>query len=72
MTSKVNVNVCLTDENRLEQALNYLGFDDFEMLRKLRITGKFADNDFRFSLEKLVETLQELENNVIFNRHLSI
>jgi len=72
MTSKVNVNVCLTDEIRLEKALKEAGVKKPATVEKLTVSGMITDDDFRYIRENMAETLQELdlgdasvENNIL-------
>ena len=55
MTSKVNINVCLTDEIRLEQALKDAGIDDPATVKKLTVSGQLIEADFRYIGEKMRE-----------------
>ena len=61
MTSKANVNVCLTDEIRLEKALKEAGVENPATIVKLTVSGNFTDDDFRFIRENMAETLQVLD-----------
>ena len=59
--AKTNVNVCLTDEIRLEQALKEAGVENPATVVKFAVSGMITDDDFRFIRENMAETLRELD-----------
>jgi len=79
MTSKTNVNVCLTDEIRLEKALKGAGVEKSASVRKLTVCGKLTEADFCYICENMAETLLELdlgdavvENNILDDACLGV
>jgi len=65
----MNISVTLSPELRLEQALKQAGVEDLAAVTKLSISGTITGDDFRYFLNTMRDTLQELDMPSLQDTH---